>query len=84
LDYINARGWLVGLEATVLGERFHDPANTREVSGHALLHLRVEYRDGLHRNYFLRLANLTDREAETFEGFPQAGRTALVGLQHRF
>jgi hypothetical protein len=84
LDYIDARGWLVGLEAMVLGERFHDPQNTREVSGYALLDLRVEYQDGLQRSYFLRLANLTDRQAETFRGFPQAGRTALVGLDYRF
>jgi tetratricopeptide (TPR) repeat protein len=84
LDYISDRGWLVGVEAMVLGERFHDPQNTREVSGHAGVDLRVEYQHDLHRNYFLRLANLTDRQAETFEGLPQAGRTTLVGLEYRF
>ncbi len=79
--YLNGEGLV---EAVALGDRFDDPQNRREVSGHSLLDLRFEYQQGLHRNYFLRLANLTDRRADTFEGFPQAGRTVLVGLEYRF
>ncbi|MFB3882799.1 MAG: tetratricopeptide repeat protein [Armatimonadota bacterium] len=84
LDYISTRGWLVGLEATILGDRFADSRNRREVSGHGLLDLRVEYRNDYDHSYFLRFADLAHREAETFEGFPQAGRTVLVGLEFRF
>jgi outer membrane receptor protein involved in Fe transport len=83
LDYIDANGLRVGLEAIWTGDRYHDPQNSQVVKGYPLVNLRVQYQRDLRRNYFVDLANLTDRDYETFDGFPQAGLTVVAGLEYR-
>jgi len=84
LDYINAHGLRIGLEATSIGRRFGDPKNTQRVDGYVLLNLRVQYQRNIHENYFVSVTNLTGQDYETFAGFPQAGRAVLAGLEYRY
>jgi outer membrane receptor protein involved in Fe transport len=84
LDYIDTRGYRVGLEAVWVGRRFGDAANTRRVPGYAVLNLRAQYQRRVHECYFVDLTNLADRRYVTFDGFPQPGRAVVVGLDYRF
>ncbi len=84
LDYINAQGVRVGLEAVRVSSRFADPENSRRVGSYCLLNLRLQYQRDLRRNYFLSVTNLTGNKYETFAGFPQPGRAVLAGLDYRF
>lgn len=83
LDYIDANGYRIGLEAAWVGSRFHDPQNTQSVGGYPLVNLRLQHQPNLRQNYFISLMNLAGRGYETFAGFPQPGRTVLVGLEYR-
>jgi len=83
LDYIDANGYRIGLEAAWVGSRFHDPQNTQSVGGYPLVNLRLQHQPNLRQNYFISLTNLAGRGYETFAGFPQPGRTVLVGLEYR-
>jgi outer membrane cobalamin receptor len=83
LDYINASGVRVGLEALAVDKRFHDPENSQSVGGYMLFNLGLQYQRNLHQNYFLRVLNLADKDYQSFSGFPQAGRLFLVGLDYR-
>jgi len=84
LDYSNARGLQVGLEARAAGRRFGDAENTLTVPGYAVLNLLFQLRPDLHRSYFITLTNLTGTDYETFAGFPQPGRAVLAGLTYRY
>ena len=83
LDYIDANGYRIGLEAAWVGSRFHDPQNMQSVGGYPLVNLRLQHQPNLRQNYFISLMNLAGRGYETFAGFPQPGRTVLVGLEYR-
>ncbi len=82
-DYIDA-AWRIGLEPVFVGERYADPENTQSVDGYSLLNLQVQYQRNLRQNYFLYVMNLTGKDYESFAGFPQPGRTFLVGLEYRY
>ncbi len=84
LDYINAHGWLVGLEAVAVGRRFHNPGNSQSVGGYAQVNMRIRFQSDLHRSYFLTLTNLTEDTSDTFARFPQPGRAIRAGIEYRF
>jgi hypothetical protein len=84
LDYIDAMGWRIGLEAVYTGNRFADPENTRRLPGYSVYNLLIQYQRNLRENYFLRLNNFTGKDYETFAGFPQPGWNVLGGLEYRF
>jgi tetratricopeptide (TPR) repeat protein len=83
-DYIAPSGLQVGLEAVGVDRRFANAQNTETVPGYTVLNLLVQYQHGLRQSYFVTLANLTDRDYDTFAGFPQPGRSVLVGLTYRY
>ncbi len=84
VDYVDANGWRIGLEGVWVGDRFHDPRNTRPVGEYPVINLRAQYQRTLHENYFLQVGNLTGRDYQTYLGFPQP-RTAVVGgVEYRF
>jgi len=84
IDYINASGLRIGLDAVAVGSRFADAENSRTVGGYYLLNLRVQFQRDLRRNYFITVANLTGRSYQTFAGFPQPGRAVIAGLEYRY
>ena len=84
LDYINAHGLRVGLEAVAIGKRFYDPENTQLVGGHCLFNMRFGFQRNLRENYFISAMNLTDRDYENYIGFPQSGRTLVAGTEYRY
>lgn len=84
LDYIDASGWRVGLEAVGLGKRFDDPDNAQRLSASLLFNLRLQYQRTLRENYFLSVFNVGNRYYEDFTGFPQSGRAFIAGLDYRY
>lgn len=84
LDYINADGLRVGIEAVAVDKRFDDPENSQSVGGYLVFNLRFQYQRNLHQNYFLNVLNLADKDYESFAGFPQSGRILLFGSEYRF
>ncbi len=84
LDYIDPKGFRIGLDGAWVGSRFCDPENTQQVGGYPLVNLHIQYQRNLQQKYFVELANLTGRDYETFAGFPQPGRTVLAGLEYRY
>jgi outer membrane receptor protein involved in Fe transport len=84
LDYINANGPHVGLESVALGKRFSDPQNSQLIGGYLLFNLRFQYQRNLRENYFVNAMNLTDRDYVKFSGYPQAGRSIVVGIDYRY
>ncbi len=84
VDYIDASGLRVGLEAVAVGSSFGDAENSRTVGSYSLLNLRVQFQQNLHRNYFVTVTNLTGTDYQTFAGFPQPGRAVIAGLEYRY
>jgi len=84
LDYLDARGLQIGLETVWVGRRFADPQNSQPVGSYPLVNLRMRYLRNLHLSYFVDLTNLTDRNYQTFAGFPQPGRAVFAGVGYRY
>ena len=84
LDYIDANGFRIGLEAVWAGNRFHDPQNTQRVGSYPLVNLRIQHQRNLHQNYIVDVFNLAGRGFETFAGFPQPHRAVFAGVEYRY
>jgi Flp pilus assembly protein TadD len=84
VDYIDANGVRIGLDAIWVGERFGDAENTIIVDDYPLVNLRVRFQRNLHQDYFLNITNVAGRGYETFASFPQAGRSIMAGVEHRY
>ncbi|MEZ5707513.1 MAG: TonB-dependent receptor [Burkholderiaceae bacterium] len=74
-------GWTLGAEAELVGKRFDDAANTRELDSYNLLNLTVS--KALAKDWTLlgRVDNVTDADYQTASGYATAGRTLYVGLK---
>jgi tetratricopeptide (TPR) repeat protein len=84
LDYIDPSGLRIGLDVVHVGQRFHDAQNTQVVGDYPLVNLHVQFQRNLHQNYILEINNLTDRNYQTFAGFPQAGLSVFGGVEYRY
>lgn len=84
LDYLDDRGWRVGLDGTWTGTRRGGPDTPVRLGGYPLLNLQVQYQPNLRRSYFVRVVNLTDRDYETYAGLPQSGLALYLGAELRY
>ncbi|KQW42881.1 hypothetical protein ASD88_20370 [Pelomonas sp. Root662] len=73
--------WLLGATVQASGHRFDNAANTRGLSGYALLNFNAQYKLGRDLKLQLNLDNAFDREHTTAYGFASAPRTVLVSLR---
>jgi tetratricopeptide (TPR) repeat protein len=83
-DYLDASGWRAMLNTTWVGSRYADSDNTRKLGGFFLADLRVSKQIGLRQNLFLQINNLFNRSYQRYEGYPEAGRTVLGGVEWRW
>ncbi len=83
VDYIGRSGWRVGLEGIWVDDRRHDPGGAAVVSDYFVTNLTAQYQRNLHENYFVRIANLTDTDYQTWLGFPQPGLSIYAGMEYR-
>lgn len=84
LDYLDRNGWRGVLGVTWIGSRFADGENTRRLGGFVVTDLRVSKQIGLRQNLFIQVNNLFNRRYERFEGYPEARRRVLGGVEWRF
>jgi Flp pilus assembly protein TadD len=84
LDYLDRAGWRCFAALTYVGRRFADGANTRKLSGFGVVDLRIARQLNLHQNLFLQINNVLDRKYTVYEGYPEAGRSVVGGVEYRF
>jgi len=83
LDYLDRRGWRIGLEFVGFGRRFDDTANTISLPGQMLTHLRILKQQGIWQAYFVEIRNLFDRKYEYWRGYPAQRRVFRMGVERR-
>jgi vitamin B12 transporter len=74
-------GWHLGAEAEMVGKRYDDAANTRELKSYNLLNFTVSTAVAKDWTLLGRVDNLTDTDYQTAYGYATAGRTLYVGLK---
>jgi vitamin B12 transporter len=75
--------WALGGSLVHAGKRFDDSANTRELAGHTIADLYVDYAVNKDWKVQTKLNNLTDRQYETIYGYNQPGRALYVTLSYQ-
>jgi len=75
--------YTIGAMYRLVGKRFDDLANTRELSGYATLDLRAEYWFKRDWRLQVRVDNVFDKEYETAALYNQAGRSLYLSLRYQ-
>ena len=84
LDLDRAFGsYRLGAALQAVGRRYDDLANTRELSGYAILNLRGEYALAKAWRVQARIENLFDKDYQTAAFYNQPGRGFFVTLRYR-
>ena len=81
----DARWWSYGGQASFVGKRFADEANTKRMPAYLLAGVYVQRLLGPHTSATLRVDNLLDdRHAEDQLGYPVIGRSLSLRLEERY
>jgi tetratricopeptide (TPR) repeat protein len=83
-DYLDRSGWRAGLDTTWVGSRFADRENSRRMGSFVVVDLRLEKQLTLRNSLFIQINNLFNRSYTRYDGYPEAGRTVIGGLNWRF
>jgi len=84
LDYLDEAGWRLALVWQHVGPRHADIGNTVRLEAFNTLGFSVARQFDLQTDAFVAVENLLDEQYQFFQGYPERGRRATVGLRHRF
>ena len=84
LDYIDTSGLRVATRILYVGRRYADVSNATRLGSYTTVNLWAAKQLDLHTDVFVSIENLLDRDHAYWQGYPERGRQARVGVEYRF